>query len=188
MSLEILLHVCCGPCSIAPVRRLLARGFKVTGFFHNPNIQPLAEYLRRRETALECARLLGIELIVDDDWDLVAWLLKQLPQAKDENRCRWCCASRLRATQEKADRLGFQFFSTTLLYSIYQPHDYIAAAGRDLSELSDSRFVYQDFRADWREGVETSKEWGLYRQPYCGCVFSESERYAKKFSAVKKNN
>ena len=170
-----------------PAMRLQAAGYRLVGLFRNPNIHPLAEYLRRRESAVECARRLGMELIIDDDWDLAAWLEERLPLARDPGRCRECVGSRLKSTFETAKKMGFPYFSSSLLYSRYQPHDYLAALGRELSSASDSLFVYGDFRKDWQEGVDVSKDWGLYRQPYCGCVFSESERYAKKFLALRKN-
>lgn len=183
-SKKLLLHVCCGPCSIMPATRLCSAGFKVIAWFHNPNIQPLAEYLRRREAALECAARLDIEIIFDDEWDLAGWLQGQLPRAKSAERCHWCCETRLDAAWAKAQELGVGHFSTSLLYSIYQPHEVIAARGHKLS-TTDVKFVYRDFREDWNEGIELSRKWGIYRQPYCGCVFSEAERYAKKLARVR---
>ncbi|MDE5832173.1 MAG: epoxyqueuosine reductase QueH [Desulfovibrio sp.] len=186
MARDLLLHLCCGPCAVMPALRLREAGYNITGYFRNPNIQPLAEYLRRREAAIECAKRLDMELIIDDEWDLVAWLRRQLPAANAHNRCLWCCASRVEAARDKALSLGIPYFSTSLLYSPYQPHDWLASSGRELS-TSSTVFVYEDFRVYFREGIEISKEWSLYRQPYCGCVFSENERYAKKLARLKNN-
>ena len=187
MTRDLLLHICCGPCSIMPVIRLRELGYNIIGLFRNPNIQPLTEYLRRREAAEEAARLLNIELVLVDDWDIVEWMTAQLPIAKEPERCQKCCQSRLMDTKSRAEKMGFPFFSSSLLYSIYQPHDYLRAIGESLSESSSSNFVYEDFRVFWREGIDKAKEWNLYRQPYCGCVFSEAERYAKKLKKLKNN-
>lgn len=179
----LLLHACCGPCAIMPVRRLRDAGYAVTLWYMNPNIHPLAEYLRRREAVAECAARLGVEVLYEDAaWDVRAWLAapeaRELPPA----RCRWCCQSRLRAAHAAAAALGFACFSTSLLYSRYQPHEAIAAEGRHLSAQGGSVFVYGDFREDWQAGIDRSKEWGVYRQPYCGCIFSEAERYHKRLA------
>lgn len=217
---SLLLHVCCGPCSIMPVRRLLDEGFAVTAWFMNPNIQPLSEYFRRREAAGQCAERLGIDIIYEDaPWDLTAWLRAVAGRDTPPQRCTWCCVSRMEATCAAARRMGFAYFSSSLLYSRYQPHEVIARAGhllgdgraRVLPEIDSvetatmppadqgeacpappaathgaapaaagPRFVYRDFRTDWQAGIDASLAWGVYRQPYCGCVYSEAERYHKK--------
>lgn len=201
---SLLLHVCCGPCSIMPVQRLQEAGYAVTAWFMNPNIQPLSEYFRRREAAGECAERLGIPILYEDaPWDIVAWLRQVAGRDLPPERCHWCCTSRMEAAYAAARELGYAYFSSSLLYSRYQPHDAIAAAGFRLSGLdvpavlpealpapaagaegaqtAGPRFVYQDFRTDWQAGIDASKAWGVYRQPYCGCVYSEAERYHKKW-------
>lgn len=178
---SLLLHVCCGPCAAMPVKRLKDQGFTVTAWFMNPNIQPLAEYLRRREAAAECAQKHDIRILFDDDaWDLTRWLRAVAGRDTAPARCTFCCENRIEATWAKARELGFVWFSSSLLYSRYQPHDMIAAAGRRLAIKGGPAFFYQDFRTDWQAGIDLSKEWELYRQPYCGCVYSEAERYHKK--------
>ena len=196
-GLRLLLHVCCGPCSIMPTRRLQDEGFEVTAWYHNPNIQPLSEYLRRREAVLECAERAGIAVICDDAaWNLTAWLRAVQGRDAPPQRCDYCCRSRVEAAWEYAAANGFDAFSTSLLYSRYQPHDAIAAEGARLSgqdmpaipgapqAMPGPRFVYRDFREDWQAGSDISREWGVYRQPYCGCVYSEAERYAKKLARL----
>ena len=185
----LLLHACCGPCAIMPILRLQDEGYKIILWYMNPNIQPLSEYLRRREALLECAERLGVEaLCADESWDLPAWLAEQLPRAQTKERCEWCCGSRLEAVSKKAVELGLAVFSSSLLYSRYQPHDVIAAKGYTLEKALGLEFIYRDFRVDWQKGIELSKDWGIYRQPYCGCIFSESERYAKKLEKAKKES
>lgn len=181
---KLLLHICCGPCAIMPAMRLRDAGYEITLWFMNPNIQPLAEYLRRRESAGKCASCLGLPIIYDDQaWDLKAWLHMHLPLADSPGRCESCIALRLDAALKKAVSLDMPFFSTSLLYSRYQPHEFIANYGEGLS-FSKCRFVYRDFRGDWQKGIDQSVVWELYRQPYCGCVFSETERYAKKLKKL----
>lgn len=182
--MKLLLHVCCGPCSIMPLKSLREEGFEPFAWFMNPNIQPLMEYLRRREAAGQCAEKLDARIIYDDNWDLAEWLGRQLPCANSKARCENCCATRLEAAAQKAVALGVKYFSTSLLYSRYQPHEFIAAKGRELGLKLGLEFVYRDFREHWQAGIDISRDWGVYRQPYCGCVFSEAERYAKKLAKL----
>ena len=166
-----------------PALRLMNAGFAVTLWYRNPNIHPLAEYLRRREAVGECAARLGVPVLHDDAaWDIRAWLQAPEAQALPPARCEWCCTSRVQVAAAAARELGFAYFSTSLLYSRYQPHAAIAAAGRELTAGGGPQFVYADFRLDWQAGIDRSREWGLYRQPYCGCIFSEAERYHKKLA------
>lgn len=153
----------------------------------NPNIHPLSEYLRRREAAGEAAARLAMPIEYEDDWNLQRWLTKQLPHCQEKSRCEYCCGERLEAVAQKAVRSGYYHFSTSLLYSRYQPHEFIRDKGFELANRYNLDFVYQDFREDWQTGIDLSREWGLYRQAWCGCIFSEAERYAKKLARVLKN-
>ncbi|MBQ4566546.1 MAG: epoxyqueuosine reductase QueH [Desulfovibrio sp.] len=179
---SLLLHVCCGPCALMPLTRLKDEGYEVTAWFMNPNIHPLMEYLRRREAAALCAEKHGIPILFEDTaWDVTAWLRATRGRDTPPARCAWCCESRMEATWARARELGFAAFSSSLLYSRYQPHEVIAAAGHRLAASADGpAFVYRDFRSDWQAGIDASKEWELYRQPYCGCIYSEAERYQKR--------
>lgn len=171
-----------------PITRLLDEGYALTAWFMNPNVQPLAEYLRRREAAAQCAERLGVEILyADAAWDITAWLRAVAGRDEAPARCAWCCESRVEAAFAEAASLGFAHFSTSLLYSRYQPHESIASAGRTLAKQGGPRFVYRDFRTDWQTGIDRSREWGLYRQPYCGCVYSEADRYRKQLERCKKN-
>lgn len=168
-----------------PTLRLQDEGFEVILWYMNPNIQPLMEYMKRREALWQCAERLGVRLLCEDDaWDISKWLALQLPRATSPERCHWCCASRVEKTHAKAHELGMDYFSSSLLYSRYQPHEVIARSGHECQ--SHIKFVYRDFRQDWQAGIDKARAWDIYRQPYCGCVFSEAERYAKKFARLKK--
>lgn len=186
MSQSILLHACCGPCAIAPVQRLRQAGFVVTAVFVNPNIHPLSEYLRRREAMEECARRLELPVIWRDNlWDLAAWL-RGVAGKNDtgEARCAYCYDTRLRVTAEMAAEQGFDCFSSSLLYSRHQRHQCIVDTAKRHAQAHAIPFHYEDFREDWQKGIDISKEFGVYRQPYCGCIYSEAERYEKKLKKL----
>ena len=179
---NLLLHVCCGPCAVMPITRLLDEGFAVTAWFMNPNIQPLAEYLRRREAAGQCAERLGVPIIfADETWNITNWLRAVAGRDTSPARCAYCCESRMQAAFAFASQQGFAWVSSSLLYSRYQPHEVIKKAGEALAAQPGAPgFAYRDFRTDWQEGIDRSKGMELYRQPYCGCVYSESDRYQKQ--------
>ena len=179
---SLLLHVCCGPCAVMPITRLLDEGFAVTAWFMNPNIQPLAEYLRRREAAGQCAERMGVPIIyADETWNITNWLRAVAGRDTPPARCAYCCESRMEAAFAFASQQGFAWVSSSLLYSRYQPHEVIKKAGETLAAPPGAPgFAYRDFRADWQAGIDRSKAMELYRQPYCGCVYSESDRYQKQ--------
>jgi len=175
----LLVHACCGPCAITVFQTLLGRGVDVRGFSYNPNIHPLTEYLRRREALLQVGERLNIPITcADSEYDPALFL--RLAAFREKDRCRHCYALRLDRTARQAKTLGCSGFTTTLLYSKYQDHQAIRQAGEDAAQAHGVDFAYEDFRPGWQEGIRLSKEWELYRQPYCGCIFSEFERYRKK--------
>ena len=96
-----------------------------------------------------------------------------------ENRCTYCYETRLRKTAEFAAEHGFKQFTTTLLASVYQKHELIAAAGERFGKEFGVEFLYRDFRPNFRAGNQRARELGFYMQKYCGCVFSEEDRYKK---------
>jgi hypothetical protein len=174
---KLLLHMCCGPCAIFPVGQLQQQGYEVVGLFYNPNVHPLTEYLRRRDAAEEVAERLAIKVIFkDEEYDPAAYLRRVV--YREASRCFYCYHLRLERTLSIARHGGFDAFSTTLLSSKRQYHERIAQLGADLAGGAQPRFLYQDFRAGWAEGAERSKQWSIYRQQYCGCIYSEAERYA----------
>jgi predicted adenine nucleotide alpha hydrolase (AANH) superfamily ATPase len=167
-----------------PILRLRDEGFRLIAWFMNPNIQPLAEYLRRREAARQACDGLGVDLVCDDAaWDITAWLRSVTGRDTKPDRCVFCCGSRLQAAFAKARGMGIPHVSSSLLYSRYQPHEMIAAEGARLGQAGSPSFVYRDFRRDWQEGFDRSRAMGLYRQAWCGCVYSEADRYAKRLAA-----
>lgn len=176
--MRILLHICCGPCALYPLHTVRAAGHHVTGFFYNHNIHPYQEYTRRRDAAVQMAEQEAMPLIMRDDYDLEGFLAHVA--AAPEKRCSYCYASRLRATAQAAVAGGFEAFTASLLYSRYQKHDEIRTLSEQIGREYGVPFFYQDFRPGWQEGIRLSKELELYRQQYCGCVYSEKERYLPK--------
>ncbi len=173
--MNILLHICCAPCAIYPVQELRASGLHVSGFFFNPNIHPYQEYRRRLETVRKYAELVELQVIYRDEYRLEEFLANVA--ATPAERCLYCYASRLEVAAAEAVRLGFDAFTTSLLYSRYQKHDVIREIGERIGEKYGITFHYVDFRKGWQEGIVVSKRMELYRQQYCGCIYSEKERY-----------
>ena len=173
--MNVLLHICCAPCAIYPVQELRSRGMQVTGFFFNHNIHPFLEYRKRLETVRDYAAMVELEVIYRDEYRLEEFL--GAVAGAPEERCHYCYASRLEVAAAEAACRGFEAFSSTLLYSRYQKHELIVQLGKRFAEKYGVRFYYVDFRSGWQKGIDISKKLGLYRQQYCGCIYSEKERY-----------
>ncbi len=173
--MKVLLHTCCGPCTIYPLRVLRGQGHEVSGYFFNPNIHPYSEFTKRRDTLAAFAKSASLPLVMDDGYELESFLKGALDYGTD--RCLFCYRTRLAQVFAQALEHNVDAVTTTLLYSKYQKHAAIAAIASELSEEFDVPFLYEDFRAGWAEGVAESKRLEMYRQKYCGCVFSEFERY-----------
>ncbi len=176
--MDILLHSCCGPCSIYPVEQLTGKGHRVSGYFYNPNIHPYREFKRRTVALRQFAELSGFEVEIDTDYGLTEFLRKVV--FHEAGRCSLCYDMRLEKTAQRAAEIGADAFTTTLLYSKYQNHDLLVKKCEKFAQLHDVDFYYQDFRIGWQEGIDASIAMDLYRQPYCGCIYSEQERYDKK--------
>ncbi|MDO4570427.1 MAG: epoxyqueuosine reductase QueH [Planctomycetia bacterium] len=178
MKTNILLHICCAPCSVACVKTLRADDFDVSGYWNNPNIHPYTEYKARRDCLREYAEKIDLKLILDDEYGLRTFVRNVSPNFN--TRCEYCYRVRLEATASYAAQNGFEGFSTTLLISPYQKHDLLAQMGEEIGEKYGVPFVYRDFRPLFRSGQQEARELGLYMQKYCGCIFSEEERYLRK--------
>ncbi|MEW6082540.1 MAG: epoxyqueuosine reductase QueH [Bacillota bacterium] len=177
MGLRILLHCCCAPCSAGPVPALRGEGYDVVGFFWNPNIHPYTEYLRRREAMKDYSSQVGLDVIYGETYDLEEFLTSVIGDLDD--RCRQCYRLRLGRAAREARAGGFDGFSSTLLVSPYQKHGVMVEEAEAWARALDTRFIYRDFRPLYRESTLKSRGMGLYRQEYCGCVFSEAERYGR---------
>ena len=176
--MNILLHVCCAPCTVFPLQVLRGQGHSVTGYFYNPNIHPYTEFTRRLATLREFAAMETLPLTAEEGYGLRDYL-RQVVFHEDE-RCAICYTLRLEQTARFAAAAGAEAFSTTLLYSRYQNHALIRETGEALARQYGVSFYYENFRRGWQEGIDQSVALGLYRQPYCGCIYSEQERYDRK--------
>ncbi|MBN2255325.1 MAG: epoxyqueuosine reductase QueH [Deltaproteobacteria bacterium] len=176
--MKTLLHICCAPCAIYPLRLLREEGDDVTGLFYNPNIHPYSEYVRRRETLQTYADEQGLRLITGRGYPMEDFLRNVA--FREEHRCRYCYYDRLRYAAHIARKGKFDRFTSTLLYSKFQDHDLIRDTGEAVGREMGVRFYYRDLREGWKEGVAVSKSRGMYRQQYCGCIYSEKERFYKK--------
>ncbi len=161
-----------------PVKRLHEEGATVKVIYYNPNIQPYTEWERRLGTLKDHLEGSEAGILPTPDYDFKSWLRNVA--FREESRCRLCYYQRLFETAQRAKKGRFDAFSTTLLYSKFQKHDLVKEVGEEVSKELDIPFLYRDWRGDWTEGVETSREKGMYRQSYCGCLFSEEERFAPK--------
>jgi predicted adenine nucleotide alpha hydrolase (AANH) superfamily ATPase len=175
--MKLFLHVCCGPCTIYPLSILRGKGVDVTGYFYNPNIHPFKEFKRRLSSLEIFSENSKMPLVVDKGYGLTNFVRKVA--FHEAERCNICYLWRLENTASLAKEQGFEAFSTTLLYSKYQNHNLLISHCEELSAKYDIPFIYEDFRVGWQYGIDKSKELELYRQPYCGCIYSEQERYDK---------
>jgi len=174
--------MCCGPCSIVPLKDVLGAGFDVWGFFHNPNIHPRAEFERRLLAVKKLAAIMDVKVILDERYTPREFIkgVREAGSRAHGVRCAYCYSTRLEETAKKAGELGFDSFTSSLLYSRYQDHEGIIKAGREYAEKYNVHFLYEDFRPGWMEGIEYSKRLGLYRQKYCGCIYSKLEAAEEK--------
>ena len=184
---RLLLHSCCGPCSTACIERL-AGDYKITVFFYNPNITERAEYELRRENQLRFIELYNQQAAEDQQIDFIEG--EYLPEdffraaqgLEDEpeggSRCTECFRLRLERTAQAAVRTGNTIFGTTLTVSPHKSYALMSALGCELAEKYALEFLDLDFKkkAGFQRSIQLSKEYGLYRQNYCGCEFSRRDR------------
>ena len=181
--MKTLLHICCAPCSVACVDVLRQENIDFDGFWYNPNIQPFTEYNNRRNALIEFAKSERFDLIADDEYNLKQFAKNTAPDYTD--RCSFCYDMRLSRAAEYAKNNGYESFTSTLFISPYQNHDLMRDIAEKYAKKFDIEFLYRDFRPYFRDGQNKAREIGLYMQKYCGCVFSEEERYLKKIEKIK---
>lgn len=163
------------------IENLRAEGIDITGLWYNPNIHPFQEYKARRDTLFAHAQVINLPLLTVDDYGLREFVRLVYPELED--RCLKCYDIRLDKAASLAKENGFDSFTTSLLISPYQRHELIIQIANEKAEKYGVEFLYRDFRPYFREGQRRAREAGYYMQKYCGCVFSEEERYLK----IKKN-
>ena len=174
---KVLLHICCAPCAVIPVDKLRSENFEVIGFFYNPNIHPYQEYLRRKEAVEILSKAINLNVIFDEEYDFKEFLRSVASIV--EKRCGICYEKRLRTTAQKAGLIGCDAFTSTLLISPHQNHEMIKTIGEECAKSNGVELLYRDYRSDFKSAYALSQKYGLYRQQYCGCIYSEYERYSR---------
>jgi len=172
--MRVLLHICCGVCAAGVVERLRKDGHSVAGYFFNPNIYPEVEYVRRLETVRSVAKKVGFDLVEGvydhEKWRFMIAGFEAFPEGG--SRCRECYKMRLRSAYIHFLRSGdFDLFTSTLTVSPHKDSKIVNEIGKDIGGES---FFAADFKKKegFKRTIELAKEWGLYRQSYCGCEFS----------------
>ena len=181
---RLLLHACCGPCLIEPLDALASEAGHVTIVYANSNIHPAEEYERRRDALRAYARDAGVD-VVELPYDPITWFDSVAPLANaGAARCKACYRLRLSAAARYAADNGFDAIATTLTVSPYQDADAIRDEGERAAADAGITYVHRDFRERYQDATRRSRELGMYRQNYCGCVLSEAE--AKRERAERK--
>jgi len=178
MKPKLLLHICCAPCSTHVVE-LLKEDYDLAGYFYNPNIHPESEYLRREDEIKKYARKIGLELTCAE-YDDARWfeMTKGMENAPEGGeRCFLCYRMRLEKAAQYAKEHGYQFLTTTLSISPHKNAEKINEIGSEVASKYGLQFYTADFkkRGGFDRSIRMSKEAGLYRQSYCGCIFSQRE-------------
>jgi predicted adenine nucleotide alpha hydrolase (AANH) superfamily ATPase/N-acetylglutamate synthase-like GNAT family acetyltransferase len=170
------MHTCCAPCSVYCIDELRSRGIEPTLYWYNPNIHPYTEYMARRDCVKEYAQKINVKAVFEDEYGLDEFC-KNVSKNINARCVNYCYPVRLRKTFEYAKANGYDTVTTTLLYSIYQKHDFIKKLMEDLRKEFEIDFLYIDFRKGFWQGHEKAIEQGLYMQKYCGCIFSEEQSF-----------
>jgi predicted adenine nucleotide alpha hydrolase (AANH) superfamily ATPase len=173
---RVLIHVCCAHCAAYTVEHWRQQGDEVEGFWYNPNIHPYTEHQQRLESMKSLAKEINLTLTVSPDYDIIEYFRRVV--GHETERCRDCFELRLTKTAETAQEKGCNAFTTTLLISPHQKHDLIKEIGDKVAAEYGVAFLYADLRKRYSDSRHITKAMDLYRQQYCGCVYSEWERQA----------
>ena len=172
----LLLHSCCGPCSSACIERLNDY-FDITVLYYNPNIEPIEEYEKRKETQIKLLKELNIKFM-DSPYDNETWREKTAClscEPEGGKRCAVCCGIRLKYTAEQAKENNFDYFTTTLTVSPHKDSQIINRIGLQIGKNVGIQYLLSDFkkRDGYKRSLELCKKYCLYRQNYCGCLYSK---------------
>ena len=176
--MKLLMHTCCAPCSVMCIETLKQEGIKPVLYWYNPNIHPMKEFRLRKNTLTEYAASVGVKVLYEHDYGLREFIEGVYPNFDD--RCEFCYTDRLFKTAQFAAQNGFDAFTSTLFISPYQNHELMKEVAQKAASEFGVEFLYRDFRPYFKEGQEKARELELYMQKYCGCIFSEEDRYRKK--------
>jgi hypothetical protein len=173
--MKVLVHVCCAHCAAYTVEHWRKEEHEVGGLWYNPNIHPFLEHQNRLESIKTLSEKLDLPLIITDGYDVIEYF-RRVAGHEDE-RCGYCFEMRLRKTAETAREKGYDAFTTTLLISPHQKHELIIETGNKVAAETGVAFLYADLRKRYSDSRHITKPMELYRQQYCGCLYSEWERY-----------
>jgi hypothetical protein len=176
--MKLLMHICCANCCLYPLQTLSSKSIDIKGLWINPNIHPYTEYQMRLDSLHKLEKAWGLEIEYIDHYGLKEFLKAVVNN--EEKRCISCYSMRLEETARAAKSMGLDGFTTSLLVSPYQKFDIIVTIGQEMGKRYSIPFYHEDFRPGWKVSISLSRELGLYRQKYCGCVYSEMERYLRK--------
>lgn len=185
-AMNILLHICCAPCSIGPIEELRKEGHALAGFFYNPNIHPYSEYLKRKAEVEKHGKSVGLN-INEVDYKIDDYFQYVVYNEHADERCPACWWLRMLKAAKFAKENGFDAFTTTLLASPYQDHDVLKSICEDVAKNCDVKFYYKDLRPGFKDSQSQARAKGMYMQNYCGCLYSEMERIQKKSQRKKKD-
>ena len=170
-----------------PIVHLREEGWDVTVFFFNPNIHPADEWKKRRDAMLEVSVRLNVPLLEEGaPVNGGVWVRALQGATREGERCRLCYRPRMERTASLAAELGFDAFTSSLLYSRYQHHETIMSEAERAASLNGAVFLYRDFRPWWWDGIAMSKELGIYRQKWCGCILSMKEALVQQKEAAER--
>ena len=172
---SVLIHCCCVHCAAYTVEYCQQQGYEVSALWYNPNIHPYMEHLHRLDSMKSLAQKMNFSLIVVDGYDMQEYFRRVA--GHEPERCQYCFNLRLSKTAETARQMGLGAFTTTLLISPHQKHELLREIGESLAEEKGIAFLYADLRKRYSDSRYLTKPLNLYRQQYCGCIYSEWERY-----------
>lgn len=182
--MKLLMHTCCAPCSVYCIESLRKEGIEPTLYWYNPNIHPYIEYKNRRDTLKQYSESINVKAIFEEEYGLDEFCRNVIGDLK--NRCaNYCYKVRIEQTVKYAKENGFDAITTTLFVSPYQQHEKLKEICEKICQENGIKFLYRDFRVGFREGQEKARNLGLYMQKYCGCIFSEEDRYSKQIKRDK---
>ena len=168
---KVLVHVCCAHCAAYTIDYWRQQGYAVSAFWYNPNIHPYTEHQHRLEAMQTLAQQMTLPLIVTTGYDIIDYFRQVV--GHEPERCQYCFRLRLSKTAETAQQMNFDAFTTTLLISPQQKHELIKEIGNELAGEKGVDFLYADLRKRYSDSRHMTKPLNLYRQQYCGCVYSE---------------
>jgi hypothetical protein len=181
--MNVLVHACCAHCTAYTVEHWRKEGFSVTALWYNPNIHPFTEHNLRLEAMKSLSQSMNFPLVVTPGYDFKEYFRRVV--SHEDNRCGYCFELRLTQAAQKAKELGLEAFTSSLLISPHQKHDLAREIGERVESETGVKFLYADLRKRYSDSRHITRPMELYRQQYCGCIYSEYERYSEETRSTK---